>query len=105
MCWSGTVASIPPGWKLCDGTAGTPDLRNRFIIAAGDTFDPGDAGGSNTHTHNFTSDGHFHTWTAGYLFATGTTWDDVTDAKTDSGTTDPADHRPQYYALAYIMKE
>jgi hypothetical protein len=32
--WSGSVASIPSGWHLCDGTAGTPDLRNRFIVAA-----------------------------------------------------------------------
>lgn len=32
--WSGTVATIPIGWLLCDGTLGTPDLRDRFIIGA-----------------------------------------------------------------------
>ena len=32
--WSGTVATIPSGWLLCDGTNSTPDLRNRFIIGA-----------------------------------------------------------------------
>lgn len=32
--WSGTVASIPTDWQLCDGTNGTPDLRNVFVIGA-----------------------------------------------------------------------
>lgn len=34
LMWSGSIASIPSGWRLCDGTGGTPDLRNRFIIGA-----------------------------------------------------------------------
>jgi hypothetical protein len=34
MLWSGTVATIPTGWLLCDGTSSTPDLRNRFVIGA-----------------------------------------------------------------------
>ena len=33
--WSGETTNIPTGWALCDGTNGTPDLRNRFIIGAG----------------------------------------------------------------------
>jgi len=32
--WSGTVASIPDGWQLCDGSNGTPDLRDRFVVGA-----------------------------------------------------------------------
>ena len=32
--WSGSIASIPPSWALCDGTNGTPDLRNRFVIGS-----------------------------------------------------------------------
>jgi hypothetical protein len=35
MLWSGSQATIPSGWLLCDGTGGTPDLRGRFIIGAG----------------------------------------------------------------------
>ncbi len=31
VAWSGTVANIPTGWALCDGTNGTPDLRGRFL--------------------------------------------------------------------------
>ena len=34
MMWSGTIATIPSGWLLCNGTSGTPDLRNRFVIGA-----------------------------------------------------------------------
>jgi hypothetical protein len=34
VMWSGTIATIPSGWFLCDGSNSTPDLRNRFIIAA-----------------------------------------------------------------------
>lgn len=34
MLWSGTIASIPSGWALCNGSNGTPDLRNRFIVCA-----------------------------------------------------------------------
>ena len=36
--WSGQEVDIPSGWVLCDGTSSTPDLRNRFVIGAGDTF-------------------------------------------------------------------
>ena len=34
IMWSGSIATIPSGWYLCNGSNGTPDLRNRFIIAA-----------------------------------------------------------------------
>ncbi len=37
--WHGSIASIPSGWQLCDGTNGTPDLRNRFIICADTDID------------------------------------------------------------------
>ena len=45
IMWSGSVATIPTGWALCDGTNSTPDLRNRFVVGAssgtGDTTYPG----------------------------------------------------------------
>jgi hypothetical protein len=34
VMWSGTIAAIPTGWLLCNGSDGTPDLRNRFVIGA-----------------------------------------------------------------------
>lgn len=55
VIWSGAIASIPSGWALCDGTNGTPDLRNRFVIGAGGTRSPAATGGAVTHTHTVTS--------------------------------------------------
>lgn len=34
MWWYGNVASVPEGFVLCDGTQGTPDLRDKFVIPA-----------------------------------------------------------------------
>jgi prepilin-type N-terminal cleavage/methylation domain-containing protein len=34
VAWSGTIADIPQGWALCDGTNGTLDLRDKFIVGA-----------------------------------------------------------------------
>ena len=45
IMWSGTIATIPTGWALCDGSGtwgGTnpiPDLRERFIVGAGGNND------------------------------------------------------------------
>jgi hypothetical protein len=69
--WSGSTGSIPSGWLLCNGSNGTPDLRNSFILGAGNTYAVGATGGSTdaivvSHTHTATSTstvsdpGHFH---------------------------------------------
>lgn len=54
--WSGAVGDIPANWQICDGTNGTPDLTDRFIVGAGDSYDPGDTGGSDSvnlqHNHS-----------------------------------------------------
>jgi microcystin-dependent protein len=60
MLWSGSVASIPSGWALCNGSNGTPDLRNRFVVGAGSTYAVAATGGSAdaivvSHTHTATS--------------------------------------------------
>lgn len=56
IMWSGSIASIPSGWLLCDGTSGTPNLRDKFIVGAGSTYAVAAAGGSAdaitvAHTH------------------------------------------------------
>ena len=71
LMWSGSVASIPSGWSLCDGTNSTPDLRNRFVVGAGDTYSVDATGGSAdaivvSHTHTITDPGHQHDGTAYY---------------------------------------
>jgi len=43
-------APIPDGWALCDGTNGTPDLRDKFIVGSGSTYSVGDTGGLNAVT-------------------------------------------------------
>ena len=58
MLWSGSVASIPSGWVLCDGTSGTPDLRNKFIVGAGSTYAVADTGGATTHDHGGATGSH-----------------------------------------------
>lgn len=63
LMWSGAVVDIPAGWHLCDGTNGTPDLRNRFIVGAGDTYAPGATGGASSHNHTFSGTPHTHTFT------------------------------------------
>jgi hypothetical protein len=60
MIWSGSSASIPSGWLLCDGSSSTPDLRNRFVVGAGSTYAVGATGGSAdaitvSHTHTGTT--------------------------------------------------
>ena len=50
VMWSGTIASIPEGWALCDGSSGTPDLRDRFIYGIGAGEDPGATGGASTYS-------------------------------------------------------
>jgi len=88
MMWSGTIATIPTGWVLCNGSNSTPDLRNRFVIGA-HTDSAGVAystvtgsnttsGGtkdaivvSHTHTATVTDAGHAHTF-SGTLAKTDT---------------------------------
>lgn len=48
--WGGAIVDIPAGWKLCDGTAGRPDLRDKFIIGAGNTYNPDDTAPTNLAT-------------------------------------------------------
>lgn len=35
VLWHGLSSAIPSGWALCNGTSGTPDLRDRFIVGGG----------------------------------------------------------------------
>lgn len=104
VVWSGALVDIPEGWHLCDGAEGTPDMRNRFIVGAGDEYNPGDVGGVNAHTHEFTSDGHQHALLPGAGIAAGTGFYPVTSINEDSGETEVSAPLPPYYALAYIMK-
>lgn len=47
VIWSGAIADIPAGWSLCDGFNGRPDLRDKFLIGAGGSYNPGDTAATN----------------------------------------------------------
>jgi hypothetical protein len=130
VIWSGAIQDIPTGWRLCDGTNGTPDLRNRFIIGAGDIYNVGDVGGSanailpsHQHPNSVTSTAptHTHSWgynTGGgyYPYLTGTNGGTLNTstvaAHTHTGTINAAGgtedgvgkNLPPYYALCYIQQ-
>ena len=46
MMWSGAADAIPSGFVLCNGQNSTPDLRNRFVVGATDTYSVGATGGA-----------------------------------------------------------
>ena len=50
VMWSGSTSNIPSGWALCNGANGTPDLRDRFIVGAGNSYPVGATGGANSVT-------------------------------------------------------
>lgn len=58
IIWSGSAVAIPVGWLLCDGTNGTPNLQDRFIVGAGNTYTVGATGGSNSADHLHTTGSH-----------------------------------------------
>lgn len=89
---------------ICDGDNGTPDMRDRFVVGALDTYSVGEKNGVSVHVHSFTSDPHRHTRTASGDFGGGVESDVDLDFRADSGTTDPADLTPLFYALCFLMK-
>jgi hypothetical protein len=51
IMWSGLIMDIPAGWVLCDGTNGTPDLKDKFILGvANATENPGGQNGTNFYS-------------------------------------------------------
>jgi hypothetical protein len=129
MLWSGSSATIPSGWLLCDGSNSTPDLRNRFVVGATSTYAVGATGGSadaivvsHTHTATVTDPGHTHPYRTG---AGGPPYDQVdiaskseydvgtstrsavtgiTVSNSTTGSSGTNANLPPYYALCYIMK-
>jgi hypothetical protein len=130
MLWSGSSASIPSGWLLCDGSSSTPDLRNRFVVGAGSTYAVNATGGSadaivvsHTHTGSTNTTGaHTHNIDCGgqetqggkvgvggnlepatySTLSAGDHSHSFTTASTGSSGTNA--NLPPYYALCYIMK-
>lgn len=104
VLWSGTTANIPDGWAICDGDNGTPDLRTKFVLGNGPGVPPHTTGGTFTHDHDFTGDGHYHRIETGTGMPEGYEYRDWTVVEPAIGTTDAGSHVPPYYVLAFIMK-
>jgi len=127
MMWSGTIATIPTGWVLCNGSNSTPDLRDRFLVGAGSTYAVNATGGSanatlpsHTHTANVIDPGHTHGKFVGdqniggagtgnsipgnNAVAMPSAFTGVTVAISTEGSSATNANLPPYYALAFIMK-
>jgi predicted double-glycine peptidase len=130
VAWSGAVVSIPSGWNLCDGSNGTPNLCDKFILGAGSCFATGTTGGEekhaltidempiHEHTHlqsefnsggfDASNDSHGSTSGGGLRISLGDnlSWNGIEKQNTlsSSGNNAPHNNMPPYYALAYIMK-
>ena len=133
IAWSGSEASIPSGWFLCNGSNSTPDLRSRFIVGAGtgSAYSVGGTGGSAdavvvTHSHSVTDPGHVHLMAQvpttfrvadGVIdgsYSANNQDRNYTDRDTNTNTTGisiqaqgvsgTGANLPPYYALCFIMK-
>src|SRR5215813_459243 len=92
----GSVTTLPPsGWAICDGTKGTSDLSNRFIIDGSRNEGIGSSGGSATRSDN-ASVPPAGTWRAGGELASA--------GHDRGGKTDPSESISASVTLIYIMK-
>ena len=107
MLWSGAANAIPTGYVICDGSNSTPNLRNNFVIGAGDTYAVGATGGSANaivvdHTHTGTTNttgAHTHliphnydSGTAGNYISGNDGPNNIAGSSNQSGMSSAGDH-------------
>ncbi|GAB6121666.1 phage baseplate protein [Dysgonomonas termitidis] len=118
VMWSGNPGNVPPGWALCDGLLGRPNLMGKFIVGFSQTDDDynaiGKTGGSKqvaltvdhipSHSHgmrwNLKKSDNANDRDFQYFESTGAN----EFASTSAGGGQPHENRPPYYVLAYIIK-
>ena len=121
--YAGSVSRLPTGWKLCDGSHGTADLRGRFVVGydtrKGDYNAIGDNGGAASVT--LTKDQmprHNHGGKTGKIplvkddrragsgsssFTSSSRGELQTASITSDGGGQAHENRPPYYTLAFIQ--
>ena len=128
IMWSGSIADIPTGWALCNGSNSTPDLRNRFVVGAhsdgaggagpgfnadngtlSSNYTPGNTGGETAHQLSIPElASHSH-----QLYnqigqsgnSVGGGGSNTSDQQSGgAGGNKYHENRPPYYALAFIMR-
>ena len=112
IMWSGATNNIPTGWALCDGQNGTPNLQDRFIVGAGNTYAVDATGGSAdatlvSHTHNLLyNHGAFGGSSGAVTPRSGNTpvVPGISGRVSTEGSSATNANLPPYYALCYIMK-
>ena len=123
IMWSGNANNVPDGWKLCDGTDGTPNLKGKFIVG----YDPADSdyntvgttGGERSvtlSTAQMPSHSHSATVRVSGLAASSNgdkdffapSWktknSEDTISTNSKGSGQPHENRPPYYAMCFIMR-
>lgn len=116
--WSGSSDEVPTGWHICDGTDGTVDLRDKFILAAGTKHAVGSTGGNETvtlteaqmpkHKHSVSRQLNSSNYTSATLTSGDYRAIDPSGAyainSTETGSSQPHQNMPPYYALCAIQK-
>ncbi len=116
--WSGDITKLPENRVLCDGKNGTINLKDRFIVGAGNNYKIGAIGGSNqiaghaltvgqmpSHKHDFPQ--HLNAIPVSPTF-TDIPRQNGNGNKISTGFTgggqshSHGDNRPLYYSLAFI---
>lgn len=133
--WHGESNQVPSGWRVCDGTAGTPDLRSRIPVNWGTKHILSATGGSMAKNINLNSllKAHTHTFSNCTFLCGGATgsysrytkygtvygdqwhwdWDNCTkairetsgSAGTGSSSSFSVTIQPPYVAKWYIQKQ
>ncbi len=110
--WSGATSAIPSGWVICDGNNSTPDLRDKFIIGAGNSYAVNNTGGDSSKTTQVSVNGNTG-WASQYANASSmpnaspepfNSRDRHQHSWGGTFTTSSFSIIPPYYALAFIMK-
>lgn len=102
LTWRGGVNDLPDGWQVCDGSNGTPDLRDRFVVAAGNAYGLGEIGGSLTHDHGGRT-GPGNTITSWVDDHSGGD-DHIVSHQMHTHSISQSNHLPPYFGLYYICK-
>ena len=117
IMWHGSRASIPKGWAICNGKNGTPDLRNQFIVGAGESYSVNNTGGQARvaftvaemprHSHSvFTGVRDMgNSYDRDSKGRHPAHWDGSTRQTTSTqGSGNSHENRPPYHALFFLMK-
>jgi hypothetical protein len=106
--WFGAIDDLPAGWRLCDGTEGTPDLQGYFIRGASSDSEIGTEGGTESHDHALASDEGGDTSLSGGGNGSCTDGGDLMAFHSHSMPSHghslaSTDHAPPSMTMAYIM--